>query len=391
MVVRSLRLWFLIAPVILSLGGCGERKAKSIQPRLDEKVLDSFIPVETLVLRPQDFEDRFEAPGAIEAVDDVTVSAEVAARITKISHEIGDEVEKGDVLIVLDTSAIEARVRKIEAEIARVDTLLEKARKDLAREQSLFETKVSAERALDDAKSSVAMHEAEKAAGKADLEMAKVDLSKHTIRSPISGTISTKHVSIGEYVNPGAVLYDIVKTDEVKFVIALSESDVPKVNAGDVLPIQIDSYAGERFEGKVRAIAPAGNERTRTFRVELLVPNPHPHNLRPGMSGRAEVVRASYEGIYLLPEESILRDEERSFIFLAQNESAADQGEGAGQVLKAVPMDIRIIAAVGAKAVVSAEFPANAAAIILGQYAVQPGSQIKVRRAHEEIPELKFD
>jgi RND family efflux transporter MFP subunit len=381
----------MLATALALVIGCGERKSSSIQVRLGEKVVAGSIPVETLVLRPQNFEDRFEAPGAIEAVDDVTVSAEVAARITKIGHEIGDEVDEGDVLVALDTASIQARIRKIEAEIARVETMLDKSKRDLTREQSLFETKVSAERAFDDAKSAVAMNEAELAAAKADLELARVDLAKHTIRSPITGTISAKHVSLGEYVNPGTNLYGIVKTEEVKFVISLSEFDVTRVRVGDTLPLGIDSFLGKRLEGKVRGIAPSGNERTRTFRAELIVPNPHPHDLRPGMSGRAEIVRNRYEGIYLLPEESILHDESKSFIYLVRSESAAEQGEGAGRVLKAAPINVRIIASVGAKAVVMGDFPPEASSIILGQYAVQPGSPIVVRRAHEAIPEVKFD
>lgn len=361
-----------------ALQACEARESTSLQPRLTDKAADQVVPVETLALKVQSFEDAFWAPGLIEAKDEVTVSAEIAGRIESIGFEIGDEVNEGDLLVAVNDDTIRARIHKIEAQVERPKTLLRAAKKDLEREKRLFETEVGAEKAFDDATRDVETYQTDLAALEADLELAMVELKKTKIDSPVSGSVARRHVAAGEYVTPGDDLYDLVVTHQVKFVIALSERDVTKVNKGDRVQLRIDAYPSRKFEGKVTSVAPSGNPRTRTFRIELLLDNSGEERLRPRMSGRARIVRDVYDNVFLIPEESILRSDERNYVYLADGDRAR-QG------------DVKIVASVGARAVISSELGSDSDCIILGQYAVRPDSEIYVRRRHEEIPELIFD
>lgn len=361
-----------------ALQACEARESTSLQPRLTDKAADQVVPVETLALKVQRFEDAFWAPGLIEAKDEVTVSAEIAGRIESIGFEIGDEVNEGDLLVAVNDDTIRARIHKIEAQIERPKTLLRAAKKDLEREKRLFETEVGAEKAFDDATRDVETYQTDLATLEADLELAMVELKKTKIDSPVSGSVARRHVAAGEYVTPGDDLYDLVVTHQVKFVIALSERDVTKVNKGDRVQLRIDAYPSRKFEGKVTSVAPSGNPRTRTFRIELLLDNSGEERLRPRMSGRARIVRDVYDNVFLIPEESILRGDERNYVYLADGDRAR-QG------------DVKILASVGARAVISSELGSDSDCIILGQYAVRPDSEIYVRRRHEEIPELIFD
>ena len=418
----------LLSLLLVAAAGCGERKSESIDSLMKEELFQDSIPVETLALRSQEFEETFDAAGTVEAEEDVTVSAEISGRIIQIHRELGDVVDAGDWLVSLDKRAINARIRKIEAQLARANTQLEWSRRDLERQQELFEQEIAAERAYDEAQRLLDTSRDDVAAAEADLELARVDLARSTIKSPIRGRIAQRHVATGEYVREGTELFDVVATDRVKFVFSVAERDVTAIRENDALSVRIDAYSPDTFDGIVRAISPAGNQQTRTFRIEVEILNSEHRPILPAMSGRTTVVRQRFANVYLLPEEAVLRDEEGSYIYLANDEHA-----------KRVP--IEIISQISDKVVVPASTavfssidPEGTAAayrhlkpliedvfadlgyprqafepsieqafanilamddrwdvIILGQSAVSPGTQVNVRRRHETIPQSTFD
>lgn len=361
------------------LGACGGRESTSIDSKMREDVYGGAIPVETLTLSAQAFADRFEAAGVIEPDEEVTVSAEIAGRVLRTRFDIGDSVHAGNLLVELDSSEIRARIRRIEAQLEKARTQLAWARKDAERQERLFATEVAAERAYDDAQRLVDTSENEVAAAEADLDLAKVELGRCSIRSPLTGEVAARKVAAGEFVREGTALYDIVATEDVKFVFSLAERDVTAIAPGQVMSVRVDAHDGRVFSGTVHAIAPAGAKQTRTFRVEVRLADDDPeHPLRPGMSGRTEVVRKHFDDVFLLPEEAILRDAEGSYVYLVHGDRAARA-------------PVEILSQVGDKAVVSTSLGAGNEAIILGQAAVDEETPIRVRRRHDSLPEPRFD
>jgi multidrug efflux pump subunit AcrA (membrane-fusion protein) len=144
------------------------------------------------------------------------------------------------------------------------------------------------------------------------------------------------------------------------------------------MEITVDAIRDRTFEGRVKAVSPTGNPDTRTFRVWVRVDNPAPHPLLSGMSGRARVVRAAYDGVYLLPEPAVLKDEHQAFVYLLV----------AGQVRRA---EVGVLASVGADAVIRSGLSEGQEAIILGQYAVTPGGSARARRVHDAPPRQRFN
>lgn len=368
----------ILGLALFSLAGCSERQSESIQVRLGEQVIGSTVPVETLALTRRNYEERYEAPGTIEAGDEVTVSAEFAARIVDLRFDIGDEVERGDVLLKLDDAQVQARIRKIEALIRRAQTVLDDSSKDLSRQKRLFETDIASESTLDDAQRMMDTYSNDLDSAQADLEIAHVDLDRCTVRAPISGSIAERHASIGEYVSPGVPLFDLVGIDEVKFVCALSERDIIRVKPGDQIAVSIDAHEGRNFDGVLRAIAPSGRRSTRTFRIEIAIDNPAPRLLLPGMSGKATIVRHRFEDVIIVPEDAIVSEGGATYVYVDDQANARRR-------------EVEIISRFGARAAVSGKLGVDNDLVILGQYAIHEGSALSVRRRHEEIPESRFD
>lgn len=378
---RGVNIFAMALLAIMALGtvACKDKQSGSqAQLGTGESVAIEQVPVETLKLQLRSYEESFFATGQVEAQDEVTVSAEFAGRITSIHFDVGDTVKAGELLISLDDASVQARIKQNNAQIDRSKAQLNAAFKDLDRAKELLATQAGDQKTLDNATRDVQTFESDVAAGKANLEAAQVDLAKTNILAPINGQISMKHVSFGEYMTPGARLYEIVQTDRIKFAFSLAERDVPRVHRGDELNFSVDAFPDEDFTAPIRTIAPAGNQNTRTFRVELTMANPGEEPLLPGMAGRVKVVRSRYENVYVLPEDAILRDEGQSYVYLTNNSHAKRA-------------DVTIISSVGANAVVASDFGTGYDCIILGQYAIEEGTALNVRRTHEEIPKLVFD
>ncbi len=362
----------------LVLGGCSRAAEGTAEPGDAGPAADARIPVEVLALAPKPFDERFAASGVIEAEEEVTISSEIAGRIVTLSREIGQPVRAGEMLVRLDDRAQRATVAKLRAEVERAQTQLEWAKRDLERQVELFETQVTAERARDDAQRMVDTSEDDLAARWADLEAAKVELDRTSIRSPLSGKVARRHVAPGEYVTPGTQLFDVVSDGAVEFVFSVSETDVIGMTTGQSIDLAIDAYPGQSFTGYVAAISPAGSVGTRTFRVELKVASKATRPLLPGMAGRANVVRRSHEAIFLIPESAILRDGANGYVWVAQGETASRR-------------DVQILSQTGTLAVVASDFDAADGCIILGQAAVSDGAAVRVRRVHDQPPASVFD
>jgi RND family efflux transporter MFP subunit len=357
---------------------CGQAQPDVEQLGAGQTLQRDIVPVETLVLRAVDHVDRFEVAGLIAADEDVVISSEISGRITHVGFDRGDTVEKGRLLIRLDDAAVQAQIRRLRATINREKAQLELSRKDRDREARLFEEGVGAEKAFDDADSRVQVMDEMVKEAEAAVDEAVVLERKHDIHAPVGGKIAERHVSLGEYVNPGTPLAHLVKIDEVKFEFALAERDVPRVRAGQELDFSIDAYPGQEFRAPIALISPAGSELTRTFAVTLKLKNNQERPILPGMSGRARVIRAEHEGVYLLPEDAVLSDAEGAYLYLLRG----DRAERA---------DVEIVSSLGPMAVVKADLEPEAECVILGQYALSSGSAVMVRRKHEEPPVVRFD
>lgn len=266
------------------------------QPDVEElgagqSVKSEIIPVETLALWPREFSDAFTITGRVTADEDIQIASETSGRVIRVGFEQGDKVEKNQILVQLEDDTVQAQIRRLRATIEREKTQLNSARKDLTREESLFKEGVGAEKSFDDAESRVEMLEDQVKEAQAALDEALVLEKKFEIRAPMNGTIASRSVGVGEYVNPGSPIADLVKIDRIRFEFALAERDVPRVSVGQELEFSIDAYPGLLLKAPIAHISPAGNEMTRTFSVVVILENPEERPLLPGMSGKVRVVR----------------------------------------------------------------------------------------------------
>jgi multidrug efflux pump subunit AcrA (membrane-fusion protein) len=164
--------------------------------------------------------------------------------------------------------------------------------------------------------------EAEVAQARATLHQAQVNLDEATIEAPISGLISRKQIDEGDMVGPTKPLVTIVDMDKVKVVGGVSECHLSALVAGKTTArLAVDTYPGEQFEGVVHRVGPDVDRQTRTMEVEVRIPNPD-HRLKPGMFARLEVILERRENVTVVSDAALVRQGPEVYVYAVNNAKA---------------------------------------------------------------------
>lgn len=199
-----------------------------------------------------------EVRGSTEAFAKVSVRAETAGRIVERPAREGGTVSTGDVLCVIDRGTREARVLEAKAALAQASADHDAATQ-LSSKGFATENRVAALKAALDA-------------ADARLQEAELELDRTIIRSPISGVVESPMARVGDHLSIGAACGTVVDSDPMIAIGQVSELNIAGLSLN--MPATVELADGTKMAGHVRYIAPAANADTRTFRIEVELPNP---------------------------------------------------------------------------------------------------------------------
>ncbi|WP_020594184.1 efflux RND transporter periplasmic adaptor subunit [Kiloniella laminariae] len=234
----------------------------SAQPEIKKPPVDlnqeQRIPsVRVLQQSAEDFTRHLTIRGRTEALRYVDVKSETSGRIVELPYEKGQRVESGKIIARLDVNERSAKVAEYEA-LKEQRAIEYAAAKRLSQKGFKAETQLAASKA--------ALESAE-----AELSRVKVALSNTRIPVPFNGVLNERSVEIGEFVDVGDKIGTVVDLSTILVASDVSERLVPFISVGD--PASVKLVTGERIKGSVRFIASMADPATRTFRIEIAVPN----------------------------------------------------------------------------------------------------------------------
>jgi RND family efflux transporter MFP subunit len=274
-------------------------------------------------IREEDVVEWIRAIGSIHADQRVSLSAEVGGRVAEIAVEVGDLVEKGDLLARLDDERLRIARDLARAEVEMARANLEKSRRDAQRQVNLYQGQVTSEYSLEQADLKARVDEGQLKVTRARLAAAERDLADASIISPVGGEITRRYVELGELVEAGTPLFDIVKIDRVKVVVHVSELEIARLHKGQEAEVSVDGHPGVLFRGTVSTISAQANPQTRAFPVEILIVNDRTEKLLPGFIGRARIRGRTFENAISLPEEVVVQRDGRPVVFVATGDTAS--------------------------------------------------------------------
>lgn len=259
--------------------------------------------VEAVLVRSASLTASLKTTGSLERQREFSLAFRIPGVMTGLSVDEGDSVRAGQVLARLDPTTVEAA-----RERALVD--VERARRDLARDKTLFEKGFVSRQRLDDRQSAVR-------AAEAALSSAAFDRRWAQLTAPASGVILQRTAQSGEVVQPGqAILRMADETSPLVLRAPLSDRDVAQLKIGDAASISLDSLPGLALPGRVARIGRAAGPLTGAVEVEIELPS-RP-DLRSGQIATAQLAihPAATLAFDRIPAEAILEANGRTAFVL---------------------------------------------------------------------------
>src|SRR5258708_5849640 len=286
------RMILTLGVVLVVLSALGFVKFRQVQSAIAAG--SSFQPlpsaVTSLVAHQEQWPGTLNMIGTMEAVHGVTVSADLAGIVDKISFESGQSVQQGDVLVELDTKQEHAQLASLEAQ-------RDLARLNYERMDGLVKAGVISRQEYDQAT-------AQQKATAANVAEIKAAIERKTIRAPFSGVLGIRKVNLGQYLASGGAIAPLQSLNPIYVNFGVPQQAVGQIRIGRTLHVATEDLAGQAFTGRVTAIDSIVDETTRNIQVQATLANPE-GKLRPGMFVNVDVAVGQPQSVVALPASAI--------------------------------------------------------------------------------------
>lgn len=247
--------WYMLTGKTV-VGGQPESDPPAIAERRAEA--DERVAVQVEVHRAHERVSALEIRGRTEADALVEVRAQTGGTVEQRPVEKGSRVEKGELLCVIERGARQARLAQAEAQLKQAETELQ-AQATLAEKGHVARNQIPALQAAVNA-------------AKAAMADAELELSRTEVQAPITGIVQDPLASVGDVVQLGGTCATIIDSDPMNVIGQVAEREIGALEEG--MPAEVRLVSGTEAEGTIRYVAPSADPQTRTFRVEIAVPNP---------------------------------------------------------------------------------------------------------------------
>jgi len=377
------RTFFFIFLFIVIIGLLAFRIVNRLNERQQEEVQKSqikeeiIIPVRTALVGKGEVNSFLKVTGVVEANETVRVTSEIMGQAKEVKVKDGEEVNKGDILIVLGDEQIKIQVAQAQAtldsiqassdkiksgarpqEIKQAESALLQAKmnrdsveENYLRMEKLFSEKAISEQQYEQAKNQyeiadvqyqsaqesyelviegaaeedIKSVEAQVRQTKAALDMAKYQLKNTQITAPISGKVTSITVSSGEMVAPSVPLLSIIDVSRIFVKVGISEKDISKIKEGQTVHLEIDAFPEEKFQGEVVSKGVAVDQMSKTLEVKIEILQPEV-DIPVGVFARGDILVKTNQDALIIPSSALTRKKDGIYVYVIE-EGIARQKE----------------------------------------------------------------
>jgi membrane fusion protein (multidrug efflux system) len=286
------RMLIMLAVLAVLLGTLGFVKFRQIQTAIAQGA--SFRPppvaVTTIVAQRETWPTTLDIIGTVEAIQGVTVSADLPGTVAKIYFDSGQWVHEGDVLVELDT-------RQEQAQLAEMEAQHDLARINYGRTQQLVNQGVMAKTEFDNVTAQQKVTEGQ-------VGEIRATIARKTIRAPFSGVLGIRQANLGQYLAAGQAIVSLQSLNPIYVNFGVPQQTTGQVGIGRTLRVTSNDFPGLQFPGRVTALDSVVNESTRNLQVQTTLSNPQ-NKLRPGMFVQVSLGLGANTPVIVLPASAI--------------------------------------------------------------------------------------
>lgn len=309
----------------------------------------SVIPVEIIAPKKLTASRTLEESGVLRAGARIEVLSETSGKVIKVSGNIGDRVQAGQTIVMVEKEVLESQFKMAKA-------TLDNALNDLNRFNTLIGEEAITQQQLEAAKLNYQN-------ALTNFTSIKKQLENTNIAAPVNGFIAERKVEKGAFITPAMPVFTILEQNKMLFVVKVAESELGLLDRNQVAKIKIDAFPAKEFTGTIRSIGITSDQSGR-YEVEISVSGSEIF-LRAGMSGKAFFENSLKDSGVIIPRKCILGSVKEATVFILQGDSVTARSVKA---LSINEMDVLITDGLSATEKV----------VLSGQINLQNGSKVKV-------------
>lgn len=311
--------------------------------------------------------------GTVIARTSSLVASEVAGLVVELRAREGDAVRRGQSIARLRRQTLELRLDESRAELKESEARLELARRSLERSRELFESGVISRQQLDDAVSESDAWEGRVEQSQAEIARLEDELERSRIPAPFTGVIVAEHVDVGEWLDVGDAVVEMVSLDDLEVVTALPEHYFERVKVGNPVRISFEALPGLVVEGAVSAIVPRADAQARTFPLKVRIANPE-GRIGVGMLARLAFVAGAEQPAVIVPKDAVVGRLGDSLVYvIGEDDTVRTESVSPGR-------------GIGSWIAVEGAIRPGDRVVVRGNERLRPGQTVTAEREEYELP-----
>ncbi len=313
---------FLMSYVLLLIS-CSKNESKESLPPISAPVAN---PIKEVIIDWDEYIGRFQASERVE------IRSRISGYIDRVSFQDGQNVRKGETLFIIDPRPLQIAVQQAEADLLEKQAQQLRAQSDYQRVASIKDTRAVSQEEVEQRKQVSLAADAQVAATRASLNLAKLQLSYSNITAPISGRVSEDFVNAGNYITGGSansdLLTTIVKLDPMFFYFEGSEADFLKYNRLDRAgkrqssrteknPVMVRLLDEKSFNrrGVMNFVDNEIDRNTGTIIGRAVFENPDTE-LESGMFGRLRLLGDGEVEVIMIPDVAVMASQSQKIAYV---------------------------------------------------------------------------
>ena len=233
--------------------------------------------------------------GSLQPETKASVRAEVGGVVLAANVDIGQSVQRGQVLGRIDDAAIRDAYASAQSAVRAAESAAQVARRNVERMETLVKAGAVAERAVEDARTGALAAERSLADAKTAQAQAEKLLSKTVLRAPFSGVIAERAANAGDVVQPGMAMFTVVDPSSMQLEASVPSEQLAHVRVGAAVSFRVNGYA-QSFTGRVARVSPIADPVTRQVLVFVSIPNAQ-NRLVGGLFAEGHIATQSQTGL----------------------------------------------------------------------------------------------
>ena len=296
----------------------GKDKKREGTPKKGVEFASRPLPVAVANVELGRVDAFYSSSASLRAEEEASVVARTEGIVKALFVEEGDRVMLGTPLAQLDT-------RRLELEVARTRKNIESFDRAYERAKTLYESKMISPDAYDQALFSFEREQA-------SLNLQLYELEEATIRAPIEGFITMRHIKLGNTLRPSDLAFEIKRAAVIEATINVPEKEILKLRTGQLAVVLVDAVEGSEFTGIVDRVSPEVDSSTGTFRVTVSLENKG-NRLKPGMFARINIRYDTKENAVLVARNAVVTQKSENAVFVVRSGRAIRQAVVLGYVM----------------------------------------------------------